>query len=107
MRIIRESMSSNRRGANFAQSSANETEMARQRSLGVSALACVFMSLAIILLVLIPAVTAGTKGPSASVAASDPGGGDWPMWGGTPDRNMISNMKGLPASWDVSAKKNI
>ena len=30
-----------------------------------------------------------------------PGGGDWPMWGGTPDRNMISNMKGLPTSWDV------
>src|SRR5258705_6968058 len=29
--------------------------------------------------------------PTAS--ASDPGGGDWPMWGGTPDRNMISNMK--------------
>ena len=22
--------------------------------------------------------------------ASDPGSGDWPMWGGTPDRNMIS-----------------
>ena len=26
----------------------------------------------------------------------DPGTGDWPMWGGTPDRNMVSNMKGLP-----------
>jgi hypothetical protein len=24
-----------------------------------------------------------------SAAASDPGSGDWPMWGGTPDRNMI------------------
>src|SRR5207245_6075119 len=22
--------------------------------------------------------------------ASDPGTGDWPMWGGTPDRNMVS-----------------
>src|SRR5258705_9482338 len=43
--------------------------------------------------------------PTAS--ASDPGGGDWPMWGGTPDRNMISNMKGLPISWDVKAKKNV
>ena len=29
--------------------------------------------------------------PAAS--ANDPGSGDWPMWGGTPDRNMISNMK--------------
>ncbi|PYP83132.1 MAG: pyrrolo-quinoline quinone [Blastocatellia bacterium AA13] len=40
-------------------------------------------------------------------SASDPGSGDWPMWGGTPDRNMVSNMKGLPTSWDVAAKKNV
>ena len=39
--------------------------------------------------------------------ASDPGTGDWPMWGGSPDRNMVSNMKGLPADWDVKTKKNI
>jgi outer membrane protein assembly factor BamB len=43
--------------------------------------------------------------PSAS--ASDPGSGDWPMWGGTADRNMVSNMKGLPLSWDVKTKKNV
>src|SRR5882762_4402646 len=42
-----------------------------------------------------------------TVAASDPGGGDWPMWGGTPDRNMVSSMKGLPTSWDVASKKNV
>ncbi len=41
------------------------------------------------------------------VSASDPGSGDWPMWGGTPDRNMVSNMKGLPSSWDVAKKTNI
>lgn len=29
------------------------------------------------------------------------------MWGGTPDRNMVSNMNGLPTSWDVTAKKNV
>ena len=34
-------------------------------------------------------------------SASDPGSGDWPMWGGTPDRNMVANMKGLPTTWDV------
>ncbi len=39
--------------------------------------------------------------------ASDPGTGDWPMWGGTPDRNMISNMKGLPTTWDVGKKTNV
>jgi len=27
--------------------------------------------------------------------------GDWPMWGGTPSRNMVSSMTGLPGSWDV------
>ena len=44
----------------------------------------------------------------ARIAASDPGGsGDWPMWGGTPDRNMVSNMKGLPAEWDVKTKRNV
>lgn len=42
-----------------------------------------------------------------SVSASDPGTGDWPMWGGTPDRNMVSMMKGLPVNWDVAAKKNV
>ena len=39
--------------------------------------------------------------------AADPGTGNWPMWGGTPDRNMISNMKGIPTEWDVETKKNI
>src|SRR5215213_10943919 len=44
---------------------------------------------------------------SLALAASDPPGTDWPMWGGTPDRNMVSSMKGLPTTWDVKTKKNI
>ncbi|MBX3279182.1 MAG: PQQ-binding-like beta-propeller repeat protein [Acidobacteria bacterium] len=40
-------------------------------------------------------------------SASNTGSGDWPMWGGTPDRNMVSDMKGLPIDWDVAKKKNI
>ncbi|HZB46459.1 MAG TPA: PQQ-binding-like beta-propeller repeat protein, partial [Pyrinomonadaceae bacterium] len=40
-------------------------------------------------------------------SSSDPGTGDWPMWGGTPDRNMVTGMKGLPLTWDVKTKKNI
>ncbi|HZB46825.1 MAG TPA: PQQ-binding-like beta-propeller repeat protein, partial [Pyrinomonadaceae bacterium] len=40
-------------------------------------------------------------------AVSDPGSGDWPMWGGTADRNMVSKAKGMPMSWDVKTKKNI
>jgi outer membrane protein assembly factor BamB len=39
--------------------------------------------------------------------ASDPGTGDWPMWGGSGDRNMVSSAKGLPTDWDVKTKKNI
>ena len=35
------------------------------------------------------------------------GGGDWPMWGGSPVRNMVSPMTGLPTSWDIKAGKNV
>ncbi|MEO7275673.1 MAG: PQQ-binding-like beta-propeller repeat protein [Vicinamibacterales bacterium] len=41
------------------------------------------------------------------MARSDPPTADWPMWGGTPDRNMLSTMKGLPTAWDVKTKKNV
>jgi len=29
------------------------------------------------------------------------------MWGGSPDRNMVSDAKGLPTEWDVKTKKNV
>src|SRR5690606_293548 len=41
------------------------------------------------------------------LAAGPTDGKEWPMWGGTPDRNMVSDMKGLPTEWDVKTKKNI
>ncbi len=41
------------------------------------------------------------------VSASDSGSQDWPMWGGTPSRNMVSSAEGLPTEWDVKAKKNV
>ena len=44
---------------------------------------------------------------ASPLSASDPGTSDWPMWGGTPDRNLVSNMKNLPADWDVPSGKNI
>ena len=40
------------------------------------------------------------------VQASDPGIGNWPMWGGTPDRKMVSNQQVL-TSWDVKTGKNV
>jgi len=33
--------------------------------------------------------------------------GDWLMWGGSTDRNMVSGEKGIPGEWDVASKKNI
>ncbi len=29
------------------------------------------------------------------------------MWGGTPQRNMVSSMKNLPVSWDIKTGKNV
>src|SRR5688500_16075233 len=57
-------------------------------------------------------LVAGIALPSAycllpTAQASDPGTTDWPMWGGTADRNMVSNMKGIPTIWDVKEKKNV
>src|SRR3990167_3692524 len=40
---------------------------------------------------------------AASVAVS----ADWPMWGGTPSRNMVSSLTGLPTTWDVKTGKNV
>jgi outer membrane protein assembly factor BamB len=57
----------------------------------------------------LPVIAALVGAAGIALLASDPpsGGKDWPMWGGTPDRNMISSMKGLPLDWDVKTKKNV
>ena len=39
--------------------------------------------------------------------ASNPASGEWPMWGGSPERNMVSFMKGLPTTWDIKTGKNV
>jgi outer membrane protein assembly factor BamB len=44
---------------------------------------------------------------SNPAAASDPGNNDWPMWGGTPDRNMVSSAKNMPVKWDVKTGENV
>jgi outer membrane protein assembly factor BamB len=59
------------------------------------------------LMAVIGFVLLASYGTPPVVSASDPGGGDWPMWGGTPDRNMVSAMKGIPTTWDVKTKKNV
>ncbi|MCG8407461.1 MAG: PQQ-binding-like beta-propeller repeat protein [Phycisphaerales bacterium] len=39
--------------------------------------------------------------------AAKPKKGDWLMWGGSQDRNMISDESGIPAKWDVKKKTNL
>jgi outer membrane protein assembly factor BamB len=41
------------------------------------------------------------------LAASAAVSADWPMWGGTPSRNMVSPMTGLPTTWDIKTGKNV
>lgn len=55
----------------------------------------------------IGAVLLTAYGSLPAASAGDPGGGDWPMWGGTADRNMVSAMKGIATTWDVKTKKNV
>jgi outer membrane protein assembly factor BamB len=44
---------------------------------------------------------------SQSSAPAGKGVKDWRMWGGSPDRNMVSDATGLPTTWDVKTGKNI
>ncbi|HBY60074.1 MAG TPA: hypothetical protein DEH78_09640 [Solibacterales bacterium] len=53
------------------------------------------------------AVAAGALALAVGVQAGDPGSGDWPMWGGAPDRNMVSKATGVPVKWDVAKKENV
>src|SRR5687767_9984747 len=43
----------------------------------------------------------------AVLVASSAVSADWPMWGGTPARNMVSPIKGMPTTWDVKSGKNV
>jgi outer membrane protein assembly factor BamB len=52
--------------------------------------------------VILAASTASLRGDTALAGTTD-----WPMWGGTPSRNMISAATGLPDKWDVKTKANV
>ena len=42
------------------------------------------------------------------LAASSAFAADWPIWGGTPQRNMVNTVeKNIPAAWDVTTGRNI
>jgi outer membrane protein assembly factor BamB len=60
------------------------------------------------LLALGTAAGVSAQNPAATAAKfPEPAPNEWPMWGGTPDRNMVSSMKGLPTSFDMKTKKNV
>lgn len=44
---------------------------------------------------------------AAGLAALPIVAGDWPMWGGRADRNMVSHEKNIPSTWDLKSKTNI
>jgi hypothetical protein len=46
------------------------------------------------------AVTTASSGAGKGVT-------EWNMWGGSPDRNMVSDATGLPTTWDVKTGQNI
>jgi outer membrane protein assembly factor BamB len=50
---------------------------------------------------LITAALAFTASPGAEPAA------EWPMWGGSPARNMVSSARGMPVTWDVKSGQNV
>jgi outer membrane protein assembly factor BamB len=55
------------------------------------------------LLVIVAALVAVQMGSSGA----GKGVTEWAMWGGSPDRNMVSDATGLPTEWDVKTGKNI
>jgi outer membrane protein assembly factor BamB len=49
----------------------------------------------------------GCRLPGSGPGSGSGSGGDWPMWGGAPERNMVSSMQGIPVSWDIQTGKNV
>ena len=50
-----------------------------------------------------PLLSLGLTALAAAATAQD-----WPMWGGSPDRNMVSGSASrLPSEWDVESGRNV
>ncbi len=45
--------------------------------------------------------------PAAAGPGDEPSSTEWPMWGGSPNRNMVSDMTGLPTEFDVETMLNV
>ena len=64
------------------------------------------IKLILILTLTLCGLVAHQAGAMAPVIDGD-AGSDWPMWGGTPSRNMVSDATGLPENWDVAGGVNV
>jgi len=64
-----------------------------------------FTKLALAACVALGGYAASTVVGAANVPTQ--GANDWPMWGRTPGRNMVTSEKGVPTDWDVETGKNI
>lgn len=67
----------------------------------------IFRSLVVHVLVLACGGGALMAQPPGGPAVSPARKGDWLMWGGMPDRNMVSLETGIPHEWDIKTGKNI
>lgn len=56
---------------------------------------------------ILTALLTASIGAMVRVRAQGDPASDWPMWGGTPSRNMVSSSTGLPTQWDVDTRKNV
>ena len=44
----------------------------------------------------------------AGLAVLPSAAAEWPMWGGSPQRNMVNTVaKDIPASWDIETGRNV
>jgi hypothetical protein len=46
-------------------------------------------------------------GAALAIGGSRASAADWPMWGRTPQRHMVSPEKNAPTEWDVESGKNV
>jgi len=57
------------------------------------------------------AITVGFPAPvspsPSTLSIHHPPVSEWPMWGGTPSRNMVSREAGAPRKWDIKTGLNI
>ena len=49
----------------------------------------------------------GVASSQFALAGGGVAAGDWPMWGGSMDRNMVAEASGLPAEWDDRSGENV